>query len=396
LPDQSCRAAIDATDVGDNKTQYCINDYCLAEGDVQNPYLLADVIDKKVLSGNPDLLSTQAGIVSMLKMGCLASAGMGPGEGMTCTNEFFSALGDQLAILLSPFAAWQAENYMEASPGEESSGVRLEAGMKRSSSVVGVRGFRGCSFDSDTQVVLADGSTKPIAEIDIGDQVLATDPETGRTEALPVTEFFRHDDVLIELALDGGDSVTTTEDHPFWNASDGEWQQAQDLDRGDLLLTADGTEVRVHGLDWTSVHNDEAYNLTVGDIHTYYVVAGSTPVLVHNANPACQRALRGFQSEYFHFGNNVFLLDKRGMEHILTRHHPTYWDGTVRNIQTFFNKSMSVDEVRSAVRSVMLQNRATLMQNGTNGAYQIRGSVNGVEYVLGVNTGRVGQFYPLP
>lgn len=26
--------------------------------------------------------------------------------------------------------------------------------------------------------------------------------------------------------------------------------------------------------------------------------------------------------------------------------------------------------------------------------YQIRGNVNGVDYVLGMNRGRVGQFYP--
>ena len=29
------------------------------------------------------------------------------------------------------------------------------------------------------------------------------------------------------------------------------------------------------------------YDLTVDDIHTYYVIAGTTPVLVHNTNASC-------------------------------------------------------------------------------------------------------------
>ncbi|MGQ5652507.1 hypothetical protein ACUJ8H_21070, partial [Streptomyces sp. EKR5.2] len=29
------------------------------------------------------------------------------------------------------------------------------------------------------------------------------------------------------------------------------------------------------------------YDLTVGGLHTYYVLAGATPVLVHNSGPGC-------------------------------------------------------------------------------------------------------------
>lgn len=34
---------------------------------------------------------------------------------------------------------------------------------------------------------------------------------------------------------------------------------------------------------WTS-QDSTVHNLTVGELHTYYVVAGATPVLVHNCN----------------------------------------------------------------------------------------------------------------
>lgn len=124
------------------------------------------------------------------------------------------------------------------------------------------------------------------------------------------------------------------------------------------------------------------------------MLAGNTPVLVHNSG-GCLPALRGWQSERFQFGNQQFLLDKKGMEHILTRHHPDYWDGSVKDTQSFFDRGMSVDDVQGAIRGVMQQNRDALIQNGTAGRYQVRGNVGGTDYVLGVNNGRVAQFYPV-
>lgn len=55
---------------------------------------------------------------------------------------------------------------------------------------------------------------------------------------------------------------------------------------------------------------------------------------------------------------------------------------------------MTTDEVADAIESIMKQNRDTLLKNGTTFSYQIKGSYNGVEYVVGLNKGRVGQFYP--
>ena len=88
---------------------------------------------------------------------------------------------------------------------------------------------RGCllSFSADTHVLLADGTTKPISEIKVGDNVLATDPETGETAPQEVTAVWVHDDTLVDLEVANGAVITTTEDHPFWNATDHQWQQAQ-------------------------------------------------------------------------------------------------------------------------------------------------------------------------
>jgi len=138
-----------------------------------------------------------------------------------------------------------------------------------------------CSFSGDTGVLMADGSTSPIAEIEIGDWVLAADPETGERGLRQVTALWVHADQLVDLVIDG-EAVTTTEDHPFWNASDQAWQRADELDRGEVVLTADGDRVAVEGIDWATRTGGIAYNLTVADLHTYFVVVGDEPVLVHN------------------------------------------------------------------------------------------------------------------
>jgi hypothetical protein len=137
----------------------------------------------------------------------------------------------------------------------------------------GKRSPNTCSFSGDTDVLLADGATKPIAEIAVGDQVLAADPETGEEGARAVTAVWAHDDQLVDLEIGDG-IVTTTEDHPFWNASDRAWQRADELDAGEIVLTADGDRVAVAGIDWATRTGGVAYILTVADLHTYFVAAG--------------------------------------------------------------------------------------------------------------------------
>jgi hypothetical protein len=80
-----------------------------------------------------------------------------------------------------------------------------------------------CSFSGETRVLMADGTTKPISEIEVGDFVLAYDPETGERGPRKVTHLWVHVDSLLELDL-GGAVVATTEDHPFWNETDQVWR----------------------------------------------------------------------------------------------------------------------------------------------------------------------------
>ena len=144
------------------------------------------------------------------------------------------------------------------------------------------------SFTPGTLVLMADGSSKPIADIQIGDQVLATDPETDQTENRPVVATQVNDDreftdLTIHVAGAAQVVVQTTQEHLIWDEGQQSWRNARDLEPGTRLHTPNGAPAQV-----TTTHSYPGrrymYNLTIADIHTYYVLAGKTPVLVHNDN----------------------------------------------------------------------------------------------------------------
>ncbi|GAA3001191.1 polymorphic toxin-type HINT domain-containing protein [Actinokineospora diospyrosa] len=145
------------------------------------------------------------------------------------------------------------------------------------------------SFVPGTQVVLADGSHRAIEDLRIGDLVLATDPATGEVTARPVTatilgKGLKH---LVDVSVEGGDDpghLVATDGHPFWVVGKGAFVRADHLAAGDELRTpAGGTRV-VLGTRAYWVLDQQVHNLTVATDHTYYVLAGGTPVLVHNCN----------------------------------------------------------------------------------------------------------------
>lgn len=127
---------------------------------------------------------------------------------------------------------------------------------------------------------MADGTRKQIKWLTPGDMVLATDPETGVQGAREILTVFVHEDEMGSLALSDGTRITTTEDHPFWNQTDREFQHADALDFGDLVLSASGTTATVIGFDASTTATGLAYNLEIEGIHTYHVSGEGW--LVHN------------------------------------------------------------------------------------------------------------------
>ena len=150
----------------------------------------------------------------------------------------------------------------------------------------------GCNrFAPSTLVLMADGTTKPIRDVDIGDRVLATDPETGETIEQEVTELHDnvdHEFMAVRIAADDGRRgvIRTTSHHSFWDDTRKKWTTAGELRVGNKLRTTTDHVVRVAGLRG-STGSRHMLDLTVANFHTYYVLAGTTPVLVHNTGPNC-------------------------------------------------------------------------------------------------------------
>ncbi|MCZ0986318.1 polymorphic toxin-type HINT domain-containing protein [Streptomyces diastatochromogenes] len=174
-----------------------------------------------------------------------------------------------------------------------------------------------CSFTPDTRVLMAHGKTKPIGKIKVGDRVEAADPHTGRHRGARrvLDRFVNHDKDLIDLTVQTApghsQTIHTTSRHPFWDDSDHTWVPAGRLKTHHVLNTAANGHVRILTV---RVHPGTAdmFNLTVQQLHTFYVVAGTTAVLVHNTCPlndpssvAAQIAMKARMENGIAAGRNV-------------------------------------------------------------------------------------------
>jgi hypothetical protein len=158
-----------------------------------------------------------------------------------------------------------------------------------------VGGPEANSFTAGTPVLLANGTSKAIEDIDVGEQILAMDMTTGMNSAQSVLDVITGSGAkdLVDITVDAdgtsGDAtaeITATDKHPFWVADQQVWRNAADLVPGQRLRSSAGAEVSVVDLRRRS-ESTTVHNLSVAIHHTYYVMAASTSMLVHNAGPGC-------------------------------------------------------------------------------------------------------------
>jgi hypothetical protein len=138
----------------------------------------------------------------------------------------------------------------------------------------------GNCFVAGTEILTSEGEKK-IEDIQVGDWVVADDPNTpGEIEYKQVLDAFaRHTDKLVDLYVDG-QIISTTGEHPFWTPDRG-WVEAKDLVVGSLVQTADGRIIDVDKVDQRK-GDFTVYNFKVEGFHTYFV--SDLGILVHNAN----------------------------------------------------------------------------------------------------------------
>ncbi|MFD1044703.1 Hint domain-containing protein [Kibdelosporangium lantanae] len=153
------------------------------------------------------------------------------------------------------------------------------------------------SFPAGTRVLLADGTAKPIEQVQSGDSIASTDPQSGVTASQTVVATWLHEDEpdRTELTIDTDGNagtatatISATDWHPIWVAELKSWIPITQVRTGSWLQTPAGAKVQVTAVLHINA-TDFTYDLTVETTHTYFVLAGTTPVLVHNcsepANP---------------------------------------------------------------------------------------------------------------
>src|SRR5205085_9245274 len=78
--------------------------------------------------------------------------------------------------------------------------------------------------------------------------------------------------------------ITTTANHGFEDQTTPAWTEAAELQPGQSLSTPGGGSAVVRYVrPYLAAYR--TYNLTIDGVHTYFVEAGTTPVLVHNDCP---------------------------------------------------------------------------------------------------------------
>jgi RHS repeat-associated protein len=163
------------------------------------------------------------------------------------------------------------------------------------------------SFQGSTPVLMANGASKPIDQVRVGDMITNAQPDSvitvndqhHKVTAIHVTyDDKAYTDVTVGYGHNSA-TITGTAHHLYWDVSTQSWTPADKLRLGDRLLSDRGGPVVIVALrDYTTTM--VTYNLTIDNTHAYYVLAGRIPVLVHNTDD-CDPVL-GKKLEYL-FGN---------------------------------------------------------------------------------------------
>jgi hypothetical protein len=129
----------------------------------------------------------------------------------------------------------------------------------------------------------------PIEQIAVRDQVYSYDEETGEEHPAEVVALHHRDVTEPWLLQVGGETLETTDEHPFYVVGQG-WTRAKDLREGDVLIATSGNRLPLEKVERVE-QTARVYNFEVRDLHTYLV--GRVGAVVHNCGPHRVRGKKG-------------------------------------------------------------------------------------------------------
>ncbi|XGC80995.1 hypothetical protein ACES2L_00680 [Bdellovibrio bacteriovorus] len=109
-------------------------------------------------------------------------------------------------------------------------------------------------------------------------------------------------------------------------------------------------------------------------------------------------ALNKYSGRSIQIAKKKIVLNKERMTHILERHHPKYWDGTVpKNAQqTFLKPEFSVSDVERLIFDIIMKNRVKVAEAiGSSENIKLVQVVDNVEYSMLIVEGKIVQFFPV-
>jgi uncharacterized protein YfaS (alpha-2-macroglobulin family) len=159
------------------------------------------------------------------------------------------------------FNAFWSERYDSTQQNNSLAGILTEGGAERG----------GC-FAADTPITMADGTTKAIKDVKVGDYVLTRSQNDASLVSSKVLN--THSAEVAGYLVINGD-LKVTENH-ILNVN-GEWREASKISIGDDLTGKDGKPVRVKSIEWIA-GKFMVYNLEIENYHTYF----ADNIWVHN------------------------------------------------------------------------------------------------------------------
>lgn len=136
-------------------------------------------------------------------------------------------------------------------------------------------------FPKGTPVATSTG-TVPIENLTVGTSVLAFDELSQTQVQKPITALLRNRTInLVDITV-GSETLQATLSHRFWVDNKKQWIAAQYLEPTMSLRTISGKIEDIRQIFVHEVSEQETYNLSIAECHTYFI--GNEGFLVHNAD----------------------------------------------------------------------------------------------------------------
>ncbi|HEX8113797.1 MAG TPA: hypothetical protein VF516_38965, partial [Kofleriaceae bacterium] len=101
-----------------------------------------------------------------------------------------------------------------------------------------------------------------------------------------------------------------------------------------------------------------------------------------------------FETRQIRAPGMTYQIDRGTISHVLERHHPDFWIGEVKQIQSFLPRSLTPADLSDVIMDVFNQNRDKILARGA-GTFQVEGVSHGFRWTVGFKNGRIGQLYPI-